>query len=246
MVVVMAASTDYGKRLLPQILDDLASAEPDRIIYSIAKSSDISQGFLHVSARAFANAVDKTAWLLHHQLGRSLTIQAVAYIGPRKLEKPEKQRTSEALHGLMVLQLIIFRRSPAHSVDLCLCQGRVYGAYILAPIREMRFSWLTMFSASPSTRRPCFSPPKTASKGLWRFSRQQIVKPGPSREAKPPLWWIHYCRNAACKSWSSPNLMSSSALKQSNRIPTTKRSTRPPEIHSVFSIRRDRLDCQSL
>lgn len=82
----MATSTDYGKRLIPQILDGLASSEPNRIIYSVATSSDISQGFREVSARAFAKAVDKTAWLLHNQIGQSLTIQTVGYIGPRKLE----------------------------------------------------------------------------------------------------------------------------------------------------------------
>lgn len=80
----------YGKRLLPQIIDDLAATEPDRIIYSIAKSSDISQGFRTVSARAFASAVDRTAWLLHNQLGESLapSVPAVAYIGPRECANP--------------------------------------------------------------------------------------------------------------------------------------------------------------
>ncbi|KAH6957909.1 hypothetical protein BKA56DRAFT_501784 [Ilyonectria sp. MPI-CAGE-AT-0026] len=80
----MAGSTDYGKRLIPQILDSLAAADPDRIIYSVAKSSDISQGLRHVSARTFANAVDKTAWWLENELGKSTTFQTVGYIGPRK------------------------------------------------------------------------------------------------------------------------------------------------------------------
>lgn len=80
----MANSTDYGRRLLPQILDDLASAEPDRILYSISTSSDISQGFQQVSARTFAKAVDKTAWLLRGQIGESPTLQSVGYIGPRE------------------------------------------------------------------------------------------------------------------------------------------------------------------
>lgn len=86
----MATSIDYGRRLIPQILDSLASAEPDRIIYSIATSSDISHGFRHVSARAFAKAVDKTAWRLHNQIGETPVIQTVGYIGPRKLEKKTK------------------------------------------------------------------------------------------------------------------------------------------------------------
>ncbi|MCJ1283549.1 hypothetical protein MMC26_002879 [Xylographa opegraphella] len=81
----MATSTNYGKRLIPQIMDNLASTEPDRIIYSIAISSDIACGFRHVSARAFVNAVDKTAWRLHNQIGESSVIQTVGYIGPHDL-----------------------------------------------------------------------------------------------------------------------------------------------------------------
>lgn len=83
----MDASQDYGKRLIPQILDSLAAIDPDRIIYSVAKSADISQGLRHVSARNFAQAVDKTAWWLQNEVGKSTTFQTVGYIGPREWEK---------------------------------------------------------------------------------------------------------------------------------------------------------------
>jgi hypothetical protein len=85
MAVGRTKRATIGNRLIPQILDDLASAEPDRIIYSWAKSSDLSQGFRHVSARAFTRAVDKTAWLLQRELGETSEIRSVGYIGPRKL-----------------------------------------------------------------------------------------------------------------------------------------------------------------
>ena len=84
MAVGKGTPANCGNRLIPQILDDLASAEPDRIIYSWARSSDLSQGFRHVSARAFMKAVDKTAWLLQRELGVTSEIRAVGYIGPRK------------------------------------------------------------------------------------------------------------------------------------------------------------------
>ena len=83
----MHPSTEYGKRLIPHILDSLASAEPDRIIYSVATFSDNSHGFRHISARTFAKAVDKTAWWLRNQIGRPTSIQTVGYIGPRKLDR---------------------------------------------------------------------------------------------------------------------------------------------------------------
>ena len=83
----MNTSTDYGKRLIPQILDSLASAEPDRIIYSVAIFSDSPHEFRHISARTFAKAVDKTAWWLRNQVGKTKLIQTVGYIGPRKFER---------------------------------------------------------------------------------------------------------------------------------------------------------------
>lgn len=82
----MNTSTEYGKRLIPQILDSVASAEPDRILYSVATFSDNSQKFRHISARTFAKAVDKTAWWLQNQVGKPTLIQTVGYIGPRKWE----------------------------------------------------------------------------------------------------------------------------------------------------------------
>jgi len=97
------SSLEYGKRLIPQILDRQASADPDRIVYSIAACSDDSREFRHISARAFAKAVDKTAWWLHDRVGtqngvsngeqdagqngtqqETPKIQPLGYIGPRK------------------------------------------------------------------------------------------------------------------------------------------------------------------
>ncbi|KAF4471132.1 hypothetical protein FALBO_1953 [Fusarium albosuccineum] len=79
----MAPSRDLGRRLIPQILDGMSRDEPDRIVYSIAKSADISHGFIEVTARNFANAVNKTSWWLQGVFGKSDTFQTVGYIGPR-------------------------------------------------------------------------------------------------------------------------------------------------------------------
>ncbi|CAM6002878.1 unnamed protein product [Sphagnum balticum] len=79
----MATPTAYGKRLIPQILDEVASTEPDRILYSVAVSSDISQGFQHLTARIFAKAVDKTAWMLRSKIEESPTIQSALFLSPK-------------------------------------------------------------------------------------------------------------------------------------------------------------------
>ena len=81
----MATLQQYGRRLIPHIVDDLAMSEPERIVYSFPKSQNVSQGFRDVSARELARAVDKVAWWLHNEIGKSSSLETIGYIGPRKL-----------------------------------------------------------------------------------------------------------------------------------------------------------------
>ncbi|KAM7185984.1 acetyl-CoA synthetase-like protein [Naviculisporaceae sp. PSN 640] len=82
---VSTASNEYGKRLIPHIIDDLALNEPDRVTYSIVKSADVSQGMTEISAKAMAQAVNKAAWWLQSQIGETSESQMVGYIGPHDL-----------------------------------------------------------------------------------------------------------------------------------------------------------------
>lgn len=75
-------SSNYGRRLIPQILDELAATEPDRTVLSIAAFSESSHSFQRINAGAFAKAVDKTAWWLESLVGISAKIRPVGYIGP--------------------------------------------------------------------------------------------------------------------------------------------------------------------
>lgn len=93
------STQNYGKRLIPQILDDLAHAEPDRIIYSLASFSNETAHFRTITAGAFAKAVDKTAWFLHDRLKEhrdkaNKGILPIGYIGPRKLDWPQRNQVS--------------------------------------------------------------------------------------------------------------------------------------------------------
>lgn len=78
-------SIEYGRRLIPQILDSLASTEPNRVLYSIASFGDNSHNFHDITALNLARAVDKTAWWLKSHVGESTSIRTVGYIGPRML-----------------------------------------------------------------------------------------------------------------------------------------------------------------
>lgn len=75
---------DYGRRLLPQIVDDVASESPERIVYSIVNNPDSAHDIKHITASAFAKAVDKTAWWLNSLVGAQTSVLPVGYIGPRE------------------------------------------------------------------------------------------------------------------------------------------------------------------
>jgi hypothetical protein len=79
---------DYGRRLLPQILDEVAMVCPDRIVYSVSDSRHGSFQLRHITASAFAKAIDKTAWWLTSLVGSHSSIQSVGYIGPREFGLP--------------------------------------------------------------------------------------------------------------------------------------------------------------
>ncbi|KAJ4982874.1 transferase family protein [Stagonosporopsis vannaccii] len=99
-----ATSPNYGRRLIPQILDSLAVADPNRVVYSVTELHEDGPRFRDITARAFSQAVDKTAWWLHKHVGelntpsqtfeehkndtadvRKLEIQPLGYIGPHDL-----------------------------------------------------------------------------------------------------------------------------------------------------------------
>ncbi|KAF2258812.1 transferase family protein [Lojkania enalia] len=75
----------YGRRLIPQIMDQLAAAHPNRAVFSITKVSGASLELRDLSAYAFTKAVDKTAWWLYDQVGKSSSVRPVGYIGPHDL-----------------------------------------------------------------------------------------------------------------------------------------------------------------
>lgn len=78
------AQVPYGRRLLPQIIDEVAVVEPERIVFSLATLSGGSLTFDRISAGIFSKAVDKTAWWLNSLVGKPDSIEPIGYIGPRK------------------------------------------------------------------------------------------------------------------------------------------------------------------
>jgi len=73
---------EFGKRLLPQVVDYYAQTEPSRVYASIPKSStDLADGFQDVTMRKLAAIVNSLAWWLESLIGTG-NLNTIAYIGP--------------------------------------------------------------------------------------------------------------------------------------------------------------------
>lgn len=71
----------FGSRLLPQVVDELARSSPERIYASIAIHSDPLQGLRDVTVLELAQAVSHFAWWLDEHLGKSTSFETLAYVG---------------------------------------------------------------------------------------------------------------------------------------------------------------------
>lgn len=71
----------YGERLLPQIVDALASSNPTRVYASVPRTANVADGFRDVTMKDLANAINTVAWMLERTLGRSETFETIAYMG---------------------------------------------------------------------------------------------------------------------------------------------------------------------
>ena len=71
----------FGRRLLPQVLDEHSRTHPDRLYAAIPHSTDISKGYRDISCRDMANAVNGLARWLERKVGHSDKIETLAYMG---------------------------------------------------------------------------------------------------------------------------------------------------------------------
>ena len=78
---------NYGRRLLPCLLDDEAQTNPQRVFAALARSNDLSQGFQDISFHQVANAVNFIAHRLQTIFGSNpdQDFETLTYIGPPDL-----------------------------------------------------------------------------------------------------------------------------------------------------------------
>lgn len=73
---------EFGRRLLPQVVDHYARTEPSRVYASVPKSAaGLSDGFQDVTMAKLASITNSLSWWLESTLGVG-SLNAIAYIGP--------------------------------------------------------------------------------------------------------------------------------------------------------------------
>lgn len=78
----MDIPADCGRRLLPAFIDQRAQDEPDSAWCSLPVDDyDLSKGFEDISIARFANAINRLAWFINENIGKSSTFETVAYFG---------------------------------------------------------------------------------------------------------------------------------------------------------------------
>lgn len=82
--VGVAPPGDLGRRLLPNVIDEIASTDPERVIYSYTLTKDPADGFRDVTVKALSRAIDRCAWHITEQLGPPKeAFPTIAYMGPQ-------------------------------------------------------------------------------------------------------------------------------------------------------------------
>jgi acyl-coenzyme A synthetase/AMP-(fatty) acid ligase len=77
-----ANETQPGKRLIANMVDYLATSDPDRVWAQVSRTQDVEDGFRKITMKQLANAVNHVAWWLESKIGCSTDFEVIAYLGP--------------------------------------------------------------------------------------------------------------------------------------------------------------------
>lgn len=85
------AGAKYGRRLIPTLVDELAASKPDHVYASLPRNKDFTAGFDKVTSRDVARAVNRAAFWIQHEIGKSADFDTIAYLGPSKAYAPQEE-----------------------------------------------------------------------------------------------------------------------------------------------------------
>ena len=82
--IPLQQSADDGsivdKRLIPNVIDELARTNPDAVFASIPRSNNVADGFRDVTYPDYANAINRAALWLENELGEGIRGEKIGYI----------------------------------------------------------------------------------------------------------------------------------------------------------------------
>lgn len=139
---------EYGKRLLPQVVDHYARLEPTRVYASVPRSAvDLADGFQDVTMAKLASIVNSLSWWLEGTVGVG-SLNAIAYIGPADI-RYAAMFLAAVKCGYKVCTT--FLDSHVHKVTNCLERFCSYRLGIKLP--KMKRCWLHQGAKRCSTQR---------------------------------------------------------------------------------------------
>lgn len=71
----------YGRRLVPQVLDELAKIDPHRVYAAIPKTAEVKDGYQDVTVADLARAVNFMARWIEDKFGKSTNFETIRFIG---------------------------------------------------------------------------------------------------------------------------------------------------------------------
>ena len=76
--------TEYGRTLIPSMVEELAIITPQFVFAQVPKSSQFADGLIDVTIKKFASAIDRAAFWIESLLGKTDDSSVIAYLGPSK------------------------------------------------------------------------------------------------------------------------------------------------------------------
>lgn len=71
----------YGRRLVPQVLDELAVTDPERVYAAVPKTANVKDGYQDITVADLASCVNFTAKWIEKKFGTSADFETITYIG---------------------------------------------------------------------------------------------------------------------------------------------------------------------
>ena len=93
-------------RLVHLIPDELATKVPEHSLFAFPKTDRLQDGLVEVSAKCFANAINRTSWYLESLLGKAPQgFPCVGYLGRSEIHSRSKSEFQETKSMKMTLDI---------------------------------------------------------------------------------------------------------------------------------------------